>query len=101
MAVYYHTFGCKANQYDTQLLRETLLRRGWSEAEREAELVVVNTCTVTAEAGRKARQLIRRVVRERPGTKVCVTGCLAESEPELLREGIRGELATALARYGD
>jgi threonylcarbamoyladenosine tRNA methylthiotransferase MtaB len=80
------TYGCKANQYDTQVLREALLRRGWREEEREAELVVVNTCTVTAEAGRKARQLIRRVVRERPGTKVCVTGCLAESEPEVLRE---------------
>ncbi len=79
------TFGCKANQYDTQLLRETLLRRGWNEA-REAELVVVNTCTVTAEAGRKARQVIRRIGRETPTARICVTGCLAESEPELLRE---------------
>ena len=80
------TFGCKANQYDTQLLREALVRRGLAEHERDADLVVVNTCTVTAEAGRKARQLVRRLHREEPRTKIAVTGCLAESEPEVLRE---------------
>ncbi len=84
-SVRFVTFGCKANQYDTQLLRETLRRRGWTE-NREADLVVINTCTVTAEAGRKARQLIRRIGRETPETRICVTGCLAESEPEVLRE---------------
>ncbi|MFT5283895.1 MAG: threonylcarbamoyladenosine tRNA methylthiotransferase MtaB [Planctomycetota bacterium] len=84
-SVRFVTYGCKANQYDTQLLRETLRRRGWTE-QREADLVVVNTCTVTAEAGRKARQLIRRIGRETPETRICVTGCLAESEPEILRE---------------
>ena len=80
------TFGCKANQYDTQVLREALLRRGLSEGQKDADLLVVNTCTVTSEAGRKARQLIRRVTRENPNTKVCVTGCLAESEPKILAE---------------
>ncbi|MHC4261967.1 MAG: tRNA (N(6)-L-threonylcarbamoyladenosine(37)-C(2))-methylthiotransferase MtaB [Planctomycetota bacterium] len=80
------TFGCKANQYDTQVLREALARRGWDETDRDADLVVVNTCTVTAEAGRKARQLIRRLGREREDVRVAVTGCLAESEPDLLRE---------------
>ncbi|MEO0652221.1 MAG: tRNA (N(6)-L-threonylcarbamoyladenosine(37)-C(2))-methylthiotransferase MtaB [Planctomycetota bacterium] len=80
------TFGCKANQYDTQVLREALVRRGWSETQRDAELVVVNTCTVTAEAGRKARQLIRRLGREREDVRIAVTGCLAESEPAILRE---------------
>lgn len=85
-SVRFITFGCKANQYDTQVLREALGRRGWSEAEREAELVVINTCTVTAEAGRKARQLARRIARESPDAKIAMTGCLAESEPEILRE---------------
>ncbi len=85
-SVRFVTYGCKANQYDTQVLREALVRRGLEEQDREAELVVVNTCTVTAEAGRKARQLIRRIGRETPGTRIAVTGCLAESEPEVLRE---------------
>ncbi|MCA8980731.1 MAG: MiaB/RimO family radical SAM methylthiotransferase [Planctomycetes bacterium] len=85
-SVRFVTYGCKANQYDTQVLREALVRRGWKEEDRGADLLVVNTCTVTAEAGRKARQLIRRAHREDPRTKICVTGCLAESEPEVLRE---------------
>ncbi len=83
--VRFYTFGCKANQYDTQTLRAALLRRGLAESQREAELVVINTCTVTAEAGRKARQLVRRLAREKPDCRIAVTGCLAESEPELLR----------------
>lgn len=89
-SVRFVTFGCKANQYDTQVLRETLRRRGWQESPAKggpaADVVVLNTCTVTAEAGRKARQLIRRIGREEPTTRIAVTGCLAESEPELLRE---------------
>lgn len=85
-SVRFVTFGCKANQYDSQLLREALLRRGLREEERAADLVVVNTCTVTAEAGRKARSLVRRLARESPRARIAVTGCLAESEPELLRE---------------
>ncbi|HED66200.1 MAG TPA: MiaB/RimO family radical SAM methylthiotransferase [Planctomycetes bacterium] len=81
------TFGCKANQYDTQVLREALLRRGWREsaAGDASDLVVVNTCTVTAEAGRKARQLARRLARENPRVRIAMTGCLAESEADVLR----------------
>ncbi|MEM9800792.1 MAG: radical SAM protein [Planctomycetota bacterium] len=85
-AVRFVTFGCKANQYDTQVLREALARRGYAESAQGADLVVVNTCTVTAEAGRKARQLIRRIARETPEARIAVTGCLAESEPEVLRD---------------
>jgi tRNA A37 methylthiotransferase MiaB len=46
------TFGCKANQYDTPLLREALGRRGQDEAGEDQDLVVINTCTVTANAGK-------------------------------------------------
>lgn len=85
-SVRFITFGCKANQYDTQVLREALLRRGLEESQRNADLAVINTCTVTAEAGRKARKLIRRLHREQPDMRIAVTGCLSESEPEILRE---------------
>jgi len=78
------TFGCKANQYDTQVVREALRRRGWTETEAGADVVVVNTCTVTAEAARKARQKIRALARENPRVRIAVTGCLASAEPEAL-----------------
>jgi threonylcarbamoyladenosine tRNA methylthiotransferase MtaB len=80
------TFGCKANQYDSQLLREALAREGWREVEGEADLVVINSCTVTGEAGRKARQLIRRIARRAPETRIALAGCLARGEAERLRE---------------
>jgi threonylcarbamoyladenosine tRNA methylthiotransferase MtaB len=89
--VRYLTFGCKANQYDTQVLREALGRRGWVEGDGdgsgtdgEEELVVINTCTVTGEAGRRARQWIRRIHRENPRARMAITGCLAESDGEVL-----------------
>jgi tRNA A37 methylthiotransferase MiaB len=65
------TFGCKANQYGTQLLREALGRRGMEEVTKDADLVAVNTCTVTADAGKKARKLIRRINRENPYLAAC------------------------------
>jgi threonylcarbamoyladenosine tRNA methylthiotransferase MtaB len=77
------TFGCKANQYDTQVVREALRRRGWVETERAA-VVLVNTCAVTAEAARKARQKIRAMAREREDARIVVMGCLATAEPEEL-----------------
>jgi len=94
------TFGCKANQYDTQVLREALQRRGWSEGREGGDLVVINTCTVTAEAGRKAKRLIRRLYREDPTRPIAVTGCLAEDEPALLRDmpGVRWVLGNGEAK---
>lgn len=85
-SVRFVTFGCKANQYDTQVLREALARRGWSEDRDDAELVVINTCAVTEDATRKAKKLARRIHRERPAARIAFTGCVAESEPEILRE---------------
>ncbi len=79
MAVYYHTFGCKANQYDTERMRQEGEARGagtvshWSDA----EVCVVNTCTVTNQADAEARRFVRRVRRENPTTRIVVAGCSA------------------------
>lgn len=79
MRVYYHTFGCKANQYDTERMRQEGEARGartvpsWTEA----EVCVVNTCTVTNQADAEARRFVRRLARERPGLRVIVAGCSA------------------------
>ncbi|MGY8778253.1 MAG: MiaB/RimO family radical SAM methylthiotransferase [Longimicrobiales bacterium] len=85
MRVYYHTFGCKANQYDTERMRQEIEARGASTVRdrADAEFVVVNTCTVTNQADAEARRFIRRLQREQPGQSVIVAGCSAAlREPE-------------------
>ena len=83
MQVHYKTFGCKANQYDTERMRQ-LLGAGGPGAPRArtspleaADLCVVNTCTVTNQADADARRFIRRVARRNPGARIVVAGCSA------------------------
>jgi len=77
--VYFHTFGCKANQYDTERMRQEAEARGLETVSswRDADVCVVNTCTVTNQADAQARRFVRRVVRESRGTRVVVAGCSA------------------------
>ncbi len=88
---YVHNFGCRATQADGAALECDLLGRGLSRAPsaREAEVVVLNTCTVTAEADRDVRAAIRRVHRENPGCRILVTGCYAQRAPQEL-DGLPG-----------
>ena len=69
------TFGCRLNTVESEALRAHAAADG-------RDRVVVNTCAVTAEAGRQARKAIRRIARERPGAEIVVTGCGAEVETE-------------------
>jgi threonylcarbamoyladenosine tRNA methylthiotransferase MtaB len=80
------TFGCRCNQADSAAIRESLCRRSMSESEscRDADLIVINTCTVTHRADQQARQTIRRLHRENPSARVIVTGCYAERDPDTL-----------------
>ena len=72
------TFGCRVNQADSLLLEEQLRARGGIEVgSGAADVVVVNTCSVTAAADQGARQTIRRVARDNPAAKIVVTGCYA------------------------
>ncbi len=82
------TLGCKVNQYETQLVKETLLKNGFREAGdgESADLCVVNTCTVTSTGDSKGRQLIRQLARKNPDTKTIVMGCYATREPETVAE---------------
>ncbi len=70
------TLGCRLNAYETVAMKELSQQAGLSNA------VVVNTCAVTAEAVRKARQEIRKLRRENPDARLIVTGCAAQTEPE-------------------
>ncbi len=79
------TLGCKVNQYETQYLREGLLRAGFRETPTEpADLCIVNTCTVTAQADAKSRKALRQLARENPGSRIIVIGCYAARAAEQL-----------------
>jgi threonylcarbamoyladenosine tRNA methylthiotransferase MtaB len=73
MSVEILTFGCRLNTYESEVMR--------SHTAHLTDTVVVNTCAVTAEAERQARQAIRRAHRERPGAAIVVTGCAAQIAP--------------------
>ena len=77
-----YTLGCKVNQYETQALETLLRERGFRPAESKADVVIVNTCAVTAESGRKSRQAIRRLQGQNPGALTVVCGCYSQLEPE-------------------
>src|SRR5213076_1859968 len=77
------TFGCRVNQSDSLQVEERLLAAGASAAPVEcADLVVVNTCSVTATADQGARQTIRRIARDNPRARIVVTGCYATRRPD-------------------
>ena len=78
------TLGCKVNQFETQALETMLAAHGFEEAGagQTADVVVINTCAVTAESGRKSRQLIRKLAGENPGALVAVCGCFSQLSPE-------------------
>jgi threonylcarbamoyladenosine tRNA methylthiotransferase MtaB len=81
------TFGCRVNQADSLGFEEELLAGGAVPVEpTAADLVIVNTCSVTATADQGARQTIRRVARDNPSARIVVTGCYATRRPDEVRE---------------
>ncbi len=74
------TLGCRLNSYESEVMR------GHAETAGLSDAVIVNTCAVTAEAVRQARQAIRRARRERPGASIIVTGCAAQIDPASFAE---------------
>ena len=74
MSLDIHTFGCRLNSYESEIIRRNAAGLG--------DAVVINTCAVTAEAVRQARQTIRKARRERPDARIVVTGCAAQTAPQ-------------------
>ena len=100
--VAFHTLGCKVNQYDTQAMLECFRAAGYLVVpfDGEADVYVVNTCTVTGTGDRKSMQIARRLRREHPDSEVILAGCLAQRRGEdLLETGARLILGTQ--RRGD
>ncbi len=78
-----HSFGCRASQADGAAIEAGLAANGWEAARdvRDANLVVLNTCTVTASADHDLRQTLHRIHRENPDARIVVTGCYAQRAP--------------------
>lgn len=88
MRIGMHTFGCKVNQYDTEALAHLLRERGHvvTDQEEDVDLFIVNTCAVTRESERKARQYLRKIAKAHPGVRLVVTGCYSQTSPTELAE---------------
>ncbi len=111
MKIKFTTLGCKVNQYETQVMLEAMLAAGYTAAAEDepADVVVVNSCTVTAQSDQKARQALRRLKRENPGAVAVLTGCFPQAFPEkalalpeadvVLGTGGRARLPQAVADF--
>ncbi len=79
-----YTLGCKVNQYESEAIAEAFASKGFAVASPSSvcDVYVINTCTVTAESDRKARQFIRRAIHNNPTAFILVTGCMAQTSAE-------------------
>src|SRR5689334_24616785 len=77
MSVEVVTFGCRLNAFESEVIAREAESAGLSQT------IVINSCAVTSEAVAQARQQIRRLKRERPGARIVVTGCAAQTEPQM------------------
>ena len=84
--VAFHTLGCKLNYSETSTLSRMLLNEGWEKRdfEQQADVYVINTCSVTDNADKECRHLVRRIQRKSPESFVVITGCYAQLKPEAI-----------------
>lgn len=81
------TLGCKVNQYETQAMETLLQAHGHRPVDNgTADIIIVNTCAVTAESGRKSRQAVRHLQHQNPDALVAVCGCFSQISPEEIKE---------------
>ncbi len=88
MKVYFYTLGCKVNQYETQEMSEILEKKGHTiiYTATDADVAVVNSCTVTAESVRKTRQTVRKLKKQNPDSIIILTGCASQAEPHIIKD---------------
>ena len=84
MRVGFKTFGCRSNHADTIDLQAALVEKGSTPANKDLDVIVVNTCSVTDQADNEAYRYIRKTKRDNPNSRIVVTGCLAELETKKL-----------------
>ncbi len=84
MKAAFYTLGCKVNQYESQAMAQSLEKHGFliTDHTEDADVYVINSCTVTAESDRKTRQAVRRFKKQHPDSIVVLTGCMTQAFPE-------------------
>ena len=97
------TLGCTVNQYESEAMLEALLAGGFQEAAsgEEADVMVVNSCTVTATSDQKVRQTLRRARKENPGAVTVLTGCMPQAFPEEAAALLEADVVLGNARRAD
>ncbi len=87
MKAAFYTLGCKVNQYESQAMAQNLERHGFEivDCDEQADIYIINSCTVTAESDRKTRQTVRRFKKLHPESIVVLTGCMTQASPEASR----------------
>ncbi len=82
------TLGCKVNQYESEVIAQSLIENGWTAAPsgENADLFLINTCAVTQKASMQSRQAVRRAIRSNPNACIVVTGCYAEVESDEIKK---------------
>ena len=82
------TLGCKVNQHESEVIAQHLKASGWSCSNKNenADLFLINTCTVTQSASMQSRQAVRRAIRTNPKARIIVTGCYAQIEPDEIKK---------------
>lgn len=85
LKVYFVTFGCKVNQYETESIKADFIEKGYAAAEtpEEADVIVVNSCTVTASGDSKSLYSVRKMRKTSPESVIVLTGCLPQADPEI------------------
>lgn len=88
MTVYLYTFGCKVNHYETQSLKESMKKKGFSidDDYTNADIAIVNSCTVTGQSNLKCRQLLHKIKRENPSSILVLTGCFPQAYKEEVKD---------------
>lgn len=114
MLIAFHTQGCKVNQYETQAMRKQAEEAGYQTTEfvpnqTQADVLVINSCTVTGESDRKLRQFLRRCRRALPNAAIVLCGCMSQAYPDdafalpevdvVLGNAVRGDLLPKLTEF--
>ena len=91
-----YTLGCKVNQYETQVIGEALANAGFLlvPPSEDADVYIVNSCTVTAESDKKTRQAVRRFKRLHPDALVLLTGCMPQAYPQAAQALTQADIVT-------